>query len=253
MNKQEFEELKNEFALIIYNYEKFIKDNILLDYKYNARFFDLLQKVRYYEVENGLMARSIQAHNEGQDSVLPKILSDFEAGYKQELANADTKHRIAVKVNDYNKKVAPEVTAEFEKEYVEFIKLHHPVVHALAPKEEQDIYEKLKVYYYENNYEGFKKAYAEAMPKFQDIEYPEDMYTKISEYYYDIRKRIGQDFQKKQTVYPFIKKDVFTDEMSEAYEEGELKANLSKVIADNKKIHKDYVKTFGQDITFNVK
>ena len=101
MNKQEFEEMKGEFALIIYNYEKFIKDCILIDYKYNSRFFDLLQKIRYYEVENGLMARCIQAHVEGKDTEVEKIVDDFEKGYKQELDSATKKHLIATRVNDY--------------------------------------------------------------------------------------------------------------------------------------------------------
>ena len=45
MNKQEFLEMKDEFALIIYNYEKFLKDCVLLDYKYNDHFYELLQKI----------------------------------------------------------------------------------------------------------------------------------------------------------------------------------------------------------------
>ena len=252
MNKQEFEELKNEFALIIYNYEKFIKDSILLDYKYNARFFDVLQKVRFYEVENALMSRCIQAHMENKDSELEKIIDDFQKGYKQELMNAEVKHRIATRVDSHNKSLDPQAVQEFEKEYIEFIKKHHPVVNALATKPEQEAYDKLKVYYYENNIDGFKKAYEEALPTFKEIDYPEESFTKISEYYYDIRKRIGQDFTRKQTMYPFIKKDVFTDDMATAYEEGEIKANLSRLIADNKKIHADYTNTFGSDLSFKV-
>ena len=252
MNKQEFGELKDEFALIIYNYEKFIKDCILLDYKYNDRFFDLLQKVRFYEVENALMARCIQAHVENHDAELEKIIDDFQKGYKQELSNAEVKHRIAIRVNEHNKKLTPEQVEEFEKEYVEFIKNHHPVGNALLTKEEQEAYEKLKVYYYENNIEGFHKAYEEAKAVFKTPEYPDEVFTKISEYYYDIRKRIGQDFTRKQALYPFTKKDVFVDDMSIAYEEGEIKATLSKLISDNKKIHVDYSKAFGSDLTFKV-
>ena len=252
MNKQEFGELKDEFALIIYNYEKFIKDCILLDYKYNDRFFDLLQKVRFYEVENALMARLIQAHTENHDSELEKIIDDFQKGYKQELSNADVKHRIATRVNEHNNKLNPEQVQEFEKEYLEFIKQHHPVVNALSTKEEQEAYEKLKVYYYENNIDGFHKTYEASKEVFKTIEYPDDIFTKISEYYYDMRKRIGQDIAKKQGVYPFVKKNVFVDDMSIAYEEGEIKASLSKLITDNKKIHADYSKMFGEDLLFKV-
>ena len=252
MNKQEFEEMKGEFALIIYNYEKFIKDCILIDYKYNSRFFDLLQKIRYYEVENGLMARCIQAHVEGKDTEVEKIVDDFEKGYKQELDSATKKHLIATRVNDYNSKLDPEKVKEFEVYYVDFISKHHPVVHALASKEEQEVYEKLKVYYYENNIDGFMKQFNDSLNTFKEVEYPEEMYSKISQYYYDIRQRIGQDYAKKQQVYPFVKKDVFNDEMSIAYEEGELKTHLNKLMADNKKIHQDFIKAFGSDLVFDV-
>lgn len=248
MNRQEFQELKDEFALIIYNYEKFIKDCILLDYRYNTRYYDLLTKVRFYEVENTLIARCIQAHVENRDPEIEKIIDDFHKGYKQELENSTVKHKIAKTVTEHNQKLDPEEVKQFETEYVDFIKHHHPVVHALATKEEQEAYEKLKVYYYENNIEGFKKALAEATPVFQDPEYPDEVFTKVSEYYYDIRKRIGQDFTKKQTLYPFVKKAVFNDDMSEAYEEGELKSNLSKLMSDNKKLHADIVKAINYDI-----
>ncbi len=248
MNREEFKELKDEFALIIYNYEKFIKDCILLDYKYNTRFYDLLTKVRFYEVENTLLARCIQAHVENRDPDIEKIIDDFHKGFKQEMDNSVVKHKIAKTVTEHNAKLNPDEVQAFEKDYVGFIKEHHPVVHALATKEEQEAYEKLKVYYYENNIDGFKKAFEEATPVFKNTEYPEDVFTKISEYYYDIRKRIGQDFTKKQTLYPFVKKEVFADDMSEAREEGELKAQLSKLMADNKKLHADIQKAINYDI-----
>lgn len=248
MNKQEFQELKDEFAVIIYNYEKFIKDCILLDYRYNTRYYDLLTKVRFYEVENTLLARCIQAHVENHDPEVEKIIDDFHNGYQKELSNSVMKHKIAKTVTEHNLKLNPDDIKQFETEYVDFIKAHHPVVNALASKEEQEVYEKLKVYYYENNIAGFKKALEEASSVFQNPDYPDDIFTKVSEYYYDIRKRIGQDFTKKQTVYPFVKRTVFADEMSEAYEEGELKTNLNKLMSDNKKLHADVVKAFNYDI-----
>ena len=54
---------------------------------------------------------------------------------------------------------------------------------------------------------------------------------------------------KKQKAYPFTKKDVFADEMSIAYEEGEIKTAMTKMIRDNHKLHEDFVKTFGYDVS----
>lgn len=249
MNKQEFDEMRDEFSQIIYNYEKFLKDNILLDYRYNTQYFDTLQKLRFYEVENGLMARCFQARQENPEIDIKEIIDSFHKGYKKEVEDAYNKHKIAEVVTKHNLEMTEEDNKEFEEMYKKFIHDNHPVVKALITDEEKQVYEKLKVYYYENNFAGFKEAYELNKDVFKEPEYKEELFNQISSYYYEIRKRIGQDFMKKQKAYPFTKKDVFADEMSIAYEEGEIKTAMTKMIRDNHKLHEDFVKTFGYDVS----
>ena len=249
MNRQEFDEMRDEFAIIIYNYEKFLKDCILLDYRYNTQYFDILQKIRFYEVENGLMARCFQAREENADADVSNIIDNFQKGYKQEVNNALKKHKIATVVTKHSLELSEEDSKAFEELYQKFIHDHHPVVKALINDEEKNAYERLKVYYYENNFEGFKEAYELNKEVFLEPEYTEEIFSQISSYYYDIRKRIGQDFTKKQKAYPFTKKDVFVDDMSIAYEEAELKTALSKAIRDNHQFHEEFQKRFGFDVS----
>ncbi len=251
MNRQEFLEMKDEFALIIYNYEKFLKDCILLDYRYNDQFFDLLQKVRYFEVENGLLATCLQNRSQNPEFDTTKVLSDFKEGYSKELENALEKHKVAHSVVSHLNDNTPDENKEFEKIYQDFIKENHPVVKALVTDEEKELYEKLKIFYYENNYKGFMEAYELNKDTFKEVEYPEDLFAKISQYYYDIRKNIGADFTKRQKGYPFIKKDVFQDDMTIAEEDANLKTSYNKLLGDNKKLHQDYIKMFGSDLSLN--
>lgn len=251
MNKQEFLEMKEEFALIIYNYEKFLKDCILLDYRYNDQFYDLLQKVRYYEVENGLMATCLQNRSQNPEFDITKVIEDFKKGYSNELLNAKGKHEIAHAVVAHLNDLTDDESKEFEAMYQKFIAENHPVVKAIITDEERAVYEKLKIFYYENNYKGFKEAYELNKDVFKEPEYPEDQYSKISAYYYDVRKNIGADFNKRQKNYPFTKRAVFQDDMTIAEEDANLKTNYNKLLSDNKKIHQDYFRTFGNDISLN--
>ena len=251
MNKQEFLEMKAEFALIIYNYERFLKDCVLIDYKYNDKFYDLLQKIRYYEVENGLMARCLQEKSKDPTFDITPIIVDFQKGYSQELENASRKHEVAHVVNSHQNDLTEDERKEFEKLYQDFIAENHPIVKALVSDEEKEVYEKLKIFYYENNYKGFKEAYELNKAVFKEPEYTEDVFTKISQYYYDIRKNIGADFTKRQKLYPFVKKDVFTDDLTVAEEDANLKTTYNKLISDNKKLHADFVRMFVKDISLN--
>ncbi len=131
MNKQEFLEMKEEFALIIYNYEKFLKDCILLDYRYNDQFFDLLQRVRYYEVENGLLATCLQNRSQNPEFDTTKVLSDFKDGYSKELENAVQKHKVAHSVVSHLNDNTLEENKEFEKIILK------QLVSELKPKEQQ--------------------------------------------------------------------------------------------------------------------
>lgn len=251
MNKQEFLEMKAEFALIIYNYEKFLKDSVLVDYRYNDKFFDLLQKIRYFEVENGLMVTCLQNKSQNPEFDITKVLDDFKKGYTAELENSKNKHEVAHVVVSHLDDLTEEENKEFEALYQKFISENHPVVKALVSDEEKEVYEKLKVFYYENNYHGFKEAYELNKDVFKEVDYPEDVFPKISQYYYDIRKTIGADFTKRQKSYPFIKMPVFKDDMTIAEEDANLKTNYNKLLIDNKKLHQDYIRMFGRDVSLN--
>lgn len=251
MNKQEFLEMKDEFALIIYNYEKFLKDCVLLDYKYNDHFYEFLQKIRYYEVENGLLASCINGRRQDPNFEVEKVFADFKKGYTQELDNMVRKHEIAHVVVQHQGDFTEEENKEFEQMYQKFIAENHPVVKALVTDEEKLAYEKLKAFYYENNYTGFKEAYELNKDVFKEVEYPEDIFAKISQYYYDVRKNIGAEFNKRQKSYPFVKRGVFQDDMTIAEEDANLKTNYNRLLSDNKKLHNDFMNMFGKDITLN--
>ena len=47
--------------------------------------------------------------------------------------------------------------------------------------------------------------------------------------------------------YPFVKENVFKDELSIASEEADLRVQLKKLKDLNEALHKDYVSAFGED------
>ena len=60
MNKEEYIEMRQEFASLIYNFENFMKNGFLADCKYNVAFYDALREIRQAEMTVAVIAHAMK-------------------------------------------------------------------------------------------------------------------------------------------------------------------------------------------------
>ena len=252
MNLNEFLEMKNEFAEYIYKYEYFLKCGAINDCYYNFYFSQYLDEIKYLDTENRIMASCIdmKRNNEPEEKI-NEFISKAKESYAKEKVLIDNKNRMAKAIVDNNNKMSNEDKKQFEIDYLDYVKKDHPIVKCFINDNEEQIFSMLSKLYKENNYSGFKGVLEMNKNSFKVPEYKEDDFTKISAYYYDIKKNINADYLKKQNTYPFNKMDVLKNEISVAREAGDLKAKLSKFREANKNIHRDYELSFEKDFSLN--
>ena len=250
MNKNEFLQMKNEFAEYIYRYEYFVKCGAINDLYYNHYFGRALDEVRFYELENNLMVEAIRRKNNNESlEEINKFIEGFKEKFNNENKTIEEKHQLADQVVEYNEKLTVEEKKQFEEDYLAYVKANHPIVKVIATQDEDQIFSAAQKYYNTNNIKAFKDLMEASKEAFTEVEYKEEDYTKISAYYYDIKKNINQDYMNKQNNYPFNKMDVLKNEISIARETGDIKVRKNKLAAANKEIHKDYIENFGEDLS----
>ena len=250
MNLNEFLEMKNEFAEYIYNYEYFLKCGAINDCYYNYYFSQYLDEIKFLDTESKVMASVIdmKANNEPEEKI-NEFVTKAKESYANEKAMIENKNRLCRTIVENNNKMSNEDKKQFEIDYLAYVKENHPIVKCFINDNEEQIFNMLNKLYKENNYSGFKGMLEMNKNSFKVPEYKEADFTKISAYYYDMKKNINADFLKKQNQYPFNKMEVLKNEISVAREAGDLKAKLSKFREANKNLHRDYELNFGKDFS----
>lgn len=250
MNKKEFIEMQNEFAEYIYRYEYFKKAGTIADCYYHHYFSKDLDTVRFYNIENTLLVELIKMKN---DNKTEEEINEYIKGFKEKFDNEskviEEKHKIAEDVYKLCESMTAEEKSQIEKDYLEYVKIGHPIVKCLPSKDEEALFPIMSKLYRENNYNGFKEMMNNNKEIFKPVEIKEEDYPKVSGYYYEIKKGINNDFANTQNAYPYNKQETLKNEISIARETGEIKVRLNNLISVNKQLHKDYVLAFGSDIS----
>lgn len=250
MNKTEFLEMKNEFAEYIYRYEYFLKCGAINDCYYNHFFGKNLDEVRFYDMENKLMAAVIKlkADNKSEEEI-NKFIEDYKTKFNQENENIANKHKLAETIVAHNEAMPAADKKQFEEDYLKYVKEHHPIVKCFINDNEENLFKVLNELYKQNNYEGFKEVLELNKGSLSNPEYKEEDFSKISAYYYDIKKNINFDFTKKTQNYPYTKNETLKSEISVARENGEIRVRINELMAANKELHKDFKDNLGFDIS----
>ncbi|MBR6071330.1 MAG: hypothetical protein IKP77_00680 [Acholeplasmatales bacterium] len=250
MNKSEFLEMQNEFAKYVYRYEYFIKLGVITDSYYHHYFFNELESARYYNLENTLLVELIKMKN---DNKTLEEINNYIKGFKDKYANEnktiEEKHKFCEKVVNNCEQLSNDEKAQFEKDYLEYVTNNHPIVKCIVSKEEEALFATLNKLYKENNYDGFKVLLNNNKEIFKPVEIDENEYSRISGYYYDVKKGINNDYANKQNGYPYNKQETMKNDISVARETGEIKVRINTLKSANKQLHKDYVLAFGNDIS----
>lgn len=250
MNRQEFDELRSEFAEYIYRYEYFLKCGYLNDLYYNRVFRSDLETNALLEFENSVIYTACQEKEKNKDFD-PAELFVIATKNKQDLMSSiEAKKEKSDRIVDSIEKLPLEERQAMENEYLKIVKLYHPVIRVFVTEEEKSVFNKIRQFYNENNANGIREIFELNKELFKPIDYQPEQYTKVSAFFYDNQKRINADYTKKSKEYPFNLGDTLKDEITRARETGELRTKHTQLLRDNQELKKAYKNLYGQDFKF---
>lgn len=248
MNKQEFMEMHDEFASLVYNYELFMKNGFLTDCKYNVSFYDELRKVRNAEAELQVITSAMRDKGNKKIEEILNSIDKAKKAYAQELVSTENKNNYCKQLTSILDKFDQSAFDASEKHFKDFIFKYHPVVCLNAKKEARDVYEMLKKFYFECNYLGFQEYLEINKAVFEVDEITEDRYVEASQVYFKFRQTINQSFINFKDKYPYNKKELFNDEMTVLSERDNLSIKAKQLNEALKAARKDFKEAFGFEL-----
>lgn len=248
MNKKEFEEMQIEFAEFVYKYKVFIKSGYLFDLKYNRRFFKFLVECQELEIKISLMKQAIDLAAEGnnRDEIFENLVKALEK-LPEEKAKFLKKNDYANQIMELNDKLTDENIKEFENIYYQYIFDYHPFVRVALPESVKPIIDLLDRFYYENNKGAFVEMLELNKKTLTALPIQEEHYNQVSQFYYELRKKINSEYHQRAKNYPYDRLNLFDDEMTVAREEGDILLKISNYKKVFDEMLKDFVNLFGKD------
>lgn len=233
MNKKEFEEMQIEFAEYVYNHKKFVKKGYLFDLKYNRRFYDKLVVAQEYEIKIGLIKQAIDLALAGNDKeVIYENLAKALEKLPDEKMKFANKNAYANRIMSFCDKLTDADNEEFENIFYQYIFDYHPFVRVALPESIKPVIDLLDRLYFECNKNGFIEVLELNKKALTALPITEDHYTQVSQFYYELKKKMNIEKNQKMTKYPYDRLNLFDDEMNVASEEGDIllrTSNLKKV------------------------
>ena len=249
MNKQEYTEMRQEFAQKIYEYELYLKRGFLTDCRYNVTYFDALKALRRCEAEVALITQAINSKPTHKIEDILNALTHAKEEYKKESQTTENKHNYCVQLLSIIDKFDKSVFEQSEIKFRDFIVNYHPVVCLNSSKEAKQTYDMLKRFYFECNHIGFDEFLKTNLEIFDIGNIEEDRYVEASQVYYNFRNTIDNALKNLENQYPYNKIAVFNDEMTVLAEKDDLEIKAKKLAEGLKNAKKDFFDNFGFDFS----
>ena len=251
MNKEEYIEMRQEFASLVYTFENFMKNGFLVDCKYNVAFYDTLKKIREAELKLNVVVTAMKdkENNVPIDKILTRI-ENTKKEYNVEALQTENKHKYCMQLIQILSKFDKSAYEASEKIMKDFLIKYHPVVCLNAKKEAREKYEMLKRFYFECNFVGFQEFLDQNITVFETDEINEDRYVEASQVYFRFRQTITDSINKSKELYPYNKMELFNDDMTIQAEKDNLEIKAKQVENALKSAEKDFKAEFGFDFKF---
>lgn len=248
MNRLEFNEMVKEFGEDVYSFEKFLKKGFILEASYITVYNGLLKDINYITFENNLLKDGMEKLKNNQSlEDINKYLLENKKKVNDTIAQLVTRDIYYKKVYDSAYQFLSKENEELEEIYKDYCLKHHPAVRAFISKQEEELSNYLKKEYFEDNLENLKTLLEKNQGVFINDEIEESKFNDVSGHYFKLRKNMNVERQTRLQKYPYIKENVFKDDLSIASEEADLRIQLKKLKDLNEALHKDYVANFGND------
>jgi hypothetical protein len=250
MDKIEFKELQKEIGKYLYEYEKFIKDGHIIDMKYIDCFYDLLVEQFIISSENMLLHGVCDKLNNNIPLTdVDSFIVSSKKDYNQKIVTYNNKRNNAKYVIDsYNDE---EASKELEEVFRTYCLDNHPAVKIMITKLERMTFDELRVNYLNNNLSSYTALYELQKESIRPCMLTDEHYEKAISYYNKVKQDIMNEMEKKISEYPYIKKEVFDNDITIAREKADLIVNLNKQKQMNKALHQDVINIYGEDIKIN--
>lgn len=249
MNKIEFEEMKNEFGLDVYEFEKFMKLGFILEACFITKFNKYLKEINRLTLENTLIRNAIDKLNKESREEADKYIIEERKRSTDEIVRLIARDEYYKKVSTYGEPfIKGEEDSKLEDAFKDYCLKEHPAVKAIVSKAEEELYEYVKRNYYQNDIVSYSKMIENNQKLFTTSIIEEDKYNQISTHYFKLRQSINIETNKRKNNYPYTKKEMFLDDLKVAEEEAELRIQLKKIKDANEALHKDFVSLFTNDI-----
>ena len=249
MNKQEYTEMRQEFAQLVYEYELQLKRGFLTDCRYNVTYFDALKDLRQCEAEIALITQAIQSKPTHKIEDILNALTRAKEEFKKETETTENKHNYCLQLLSIIDQFDKSVFDQSEIKFRDFIVNYHPVVCLNTSKEAKQAYDMLKRFYFECNHLGFDEFFGMNKKLFDVGDITEDRYVEASQVYYNFRNTISNALKNLENQYPYNKIAVFNDEMTVLAEKDDLEIRAKKLAEALKNAKKDFFDNFGFDFS----
>lgn len=245
MNKQEYTEMRQEFAQLIYEYELYLKRGFLTDCRYNVIYYDTLRELRTYEAELAIMSQAIQSKSKHKIEDILNAITRAKEEFKKETETTVNKHTYCQQLLQIIDRFDKSVFELSETKFKDFVVNYHPVVCLNSNPEAKKAYDMLKRFYLESNYIGFDDYLKKNMNIFDVGDLNDDKYVEASQVYYNFRNTINNSMKNLEKQYPYNKMSVFNDDMTVLAEKDDLEIRAKKISESIKNAKKDFFDNFG--------
>lgn len=241
----EFIKLQEQVKDILVNYTYFLKKGAQLNFKYTASFKDEILKDFKIRNENTMLITAITMLNDKKKlEEVDNYINDYKKNYSKDLINLN--NRIIASTNILNNELTLELKEELEKHFVELVKNYYPALRLEENSEYIKAFELLQSLYQQNNYNTYFASYELFKNLFTLKDYHGVDFDRYATIYMNLMQQITTDTVKRKQAYPYIKEEVFEDEISLAREKGDFKARINKLLEANASIKKDFVEIYGE-------
>ena len=248
MNSVEFKELQSETADLIIQYDHFDKVSFMLDLQYSMQYAELLDKGFRISKENELMQSVLLMVTAGKSTVeINAYILAFKVQTENELKNMENKRRLGYEVFNRINEMTEEQYHNMVQLYENYIKDYHPGIKMNASDADNLIYKQARDYFKTSNYVALNSLIGR-LPESQKANILESEYNKANVHYHNIKLTIANDIKNRMDKYPFNKKSVFDNEMTELAEKFELEENIKQITKLNESLHRDYVVVMREDV-----
>ena len=256
MTKEQYNEMKEEFAAVTYKFEQLNKEIVYFREKYAVNFFHITESSKNLIAETTLLSNLIALKAKGESEEKINTIRENFTAKALEQESLDIKgYNNQVEVAKRREEYKREDLEKFEEEFQDFILNYHPYVNINLDQQLSNVVKLLLRCYYENNIEGFKEVFKMNEKGFIHEELDSSLYTKCEGLYLEFKVYYQKYYNEVKDKFPMNKREIYSNDDSIRAERDLLTIENNKYKTMNEAIHKDYITQFGTDynIPFQIK